>query len=876
MDCLPDAAAGLGTALGFAGGLTQTDWVGFSTGGASTSAATAAYNQAAYFACLQMRQQQIYQDKNYHLGWITIAREDMRSLMAASVNRMNNYIMVGTLIVQTAVGMLLGDNLNPNKQMFVLGVFWITTALSIMFFTSSVLYSVKGQNSAFLNTMRLLTWETRPENPGAYDHHYMRQINCFEKLGPKQMFRVPLLQRTKYGNGREGEGAGAKGGHTGNETLNANENVGKSVTGNTVRSRFQGNESNAESDEAPHTMDGHYGLECRLQAHEREFETIRPPTYQLLYFARMCQFMQIWMSYDTHSKYCLGLGIILMMKGTVYWCIGQLMLADHILYNVCLCLLMAIFTFVVIMIYRESFESKLPGAEVALYALIICEPVFAVIAVLVPDPAVKHLFIFLNLLSQSGLFVGGYFYSLWDTQVPSHLANKYIIGPAGQQFTDGWAHGKTSTTPRRRSSSKGFAEANRSGARQCDANGSGSDKSFGSSHESEDSFTDDGDSASPRSQGSPMDAVDTEHFEEKKVATIHRQIASDFRMQLLMGMVAWFLAILASVLWAYSPFLIWVEGLSTSSLAAEEIPLKWHVKHYGPRLLSCARSELFASNGYNVARINLATSVAELYPCKVNRTIRDIATACNSETCRPFALLQDSRIVDCQTGDAIKVLQTGGSIVKFTFSAEDSSSAGTGTDDMLFNKTLVVVGDDGLFTQYVWRPHRRAFAPLFQLGTPDTMAEIGCPDDEGECVGGVVVGRRLRAHTGGARTRRGSRFSRNWRQSVMQRIGRYAGGGAYEIAAGDPIMGQVIAAVEDVALRPGGLFIFSSITSTKGVLDTNSIELYDDETLEERGAWHVPNTRLHGGCVMDQETIYMLQGGMSPSVYRAKISDDEF
>merc|ERR1712224_1009062 len=41
------------------------------------------------------------------------------------------------------------------------------------------------------NTMRMLSWELRPENPCRYTHDYMVQAQQFERDGWKQLLRWP-------------------------------------------------------------------------------------------------------------------------------------------------------------------------------------------------------------------------------------------------------------------------------------------------------------------------------------------------------------------------------------------------------------------------------------------------------------------------------------------------------------------------------------------------------------------------------------------------------------------------------------------------------------------------------------------------------------
>jgi hypothetical protein len=88
--------------LEFAGGLTQTDWFGLATGSISTAATGLSYNQGCYANNVAMRQAQKYQEKNYHLAWTGVARDDIRSMMGITVERVQNYTLVATLIVAMA------------------------------------------------------------------------------------------------------------------------------------------------------------------------------------------------------------------------------------------------------------------------------------------------------------------------------------------------------------------------------------------------------------------------------------------------------------------------------------------------------------------------------------------------------------------------------------------------------------------------------------------------------------------------------------------------------------------------------------------------------------------------------------------------------
>jgi len=148
------------------------------------------FNRDAFVQNTSMRQVQKYQKKNYNLSWITIARDDIRDMMSISVNRINNYMIVATLILGVAASAVTSVNFDEETPDYVAYSFYMSIALSIIYLTLTIMFGVKGQNSAFTNTMKLLTYKVRPENPAEYSH-YMKQAQHIEALGPTQLFRIP-------------------------------------------------------------------------------------------------------------------------------------------------------------------------------------------------------------------------------------------------------------------------------------------------------------------------------------------------------------------------------------------------------------------------------------------------------------------------------------------------------------------------------------------------------------------------------------------------------------------------------------------------------------------------------------------------------------
>jgi len=98
-------------------------------------------------------------------GWIAIARDDIRDMMGISIHRINNYMIVATLILSVAAGALLSVSFSPDCPGFIVFAFYLCTGISLMFLMESIMFGVKGQNSAFTNTMKLLTYQVRIDLP---------------------------------------------------------------------------------------------------------------------------------------------------------------------------------------------------------------------------------------------------------------------------------------------------------------------------------------------------------------------------------------------------------------------------------------------------------------------------------------------------------------------------------------------------------------------------------------------------------------------------------------------------------------------------------------------------------------------------------------
>eukprot|EP00971_Amphidinium_carterae_P027955 550528-Amphidinium_carterae.1 len=329
-----------------------------------------------------MRQAQVYQEKNYHLAWIGIARSDIQSMLSLTVQRINNYMLVATLILTIAANYIVSVSFPDEASQLLVSACGLSFGVSVIFFSISIMFAVKGQNSAFTNTMRLLTWEIRPENPQPYEHDYRMQAQFMERF--QGLFRVPGLKacflqpELRLTPGTSGKNAS-------------------------------------------------------------ELEDVNPPTKELLYYARYAKVMELWEPYDTKSRYCIGLGLYSMTQGAAYYSLGAMLYHGGTFGFPAAASVVAVMVYISLVLLGQGAEQRAAG--LLAYVLFAAGPVSATFAVTLPQQLiVTQLF---NPLIGFSHFVL-YALSMCVVEIMplasnSHRSNstrRYIQGPQRQDFEE--------------------------------------------------------------------------------------------------------------------------------------------------------------------------------------------------------------------------------------------------------------------------------------------------------------------------------------------------------------------------------------------------------------------------------------------------------
>jgi len=148
------------------------------------------YNRDCFADNAAMRQNQMYQEKSYHMSWITCARDDIRDIMYTSVLKMICYMTIATLIIFFAGSAVLVGQVDDEAEHVLKHTYYVSMFTSMMSLTLSVFFGIRGCNTAFQYSIQLLTKAIAPEATASYDFDYMKQVQQFEKS--KSVVRIPL------------------------------------------------------------------------------------------------------------------------------------------------------------------------------------------------------------------------------------------------------------------------------------------------------------------------------------------------------------------------------------------------------------------------------------------------------------------------------------------------------------------------------------------------------------------------------------------------------------------------------------------------------------------------------------------------------------
>jgi len=665
--------------------MTFFDWWGFLGTGIQSIFAWIAFNRDGFADNVSWRQAQKYQQKNYNISWIAIARDDIRDMMGISIHRINNYMIVATLILSVAAGALLSVSFSPECPGFIVFAFYLCTGISLMFLMESIMFGVKGQNSAFTNTMKLLTYQVRPENPAEYSHDYMKQSQWVERNGLSALFRIPgILPSYDTDSGQD-------------KTKGLKDYVDDIVEESRSSFHYGGNaKGRPKIAEKKRT---HLGSKATGNFDEDDInleeatplESLVMRTSHTWYLSKFAEFMRLWHPYDMYAKYSMGLGILCLGHSSAYFALGYLSVQGYYLTEYAATVITFAFIFMVVLIIQSTFSAPRRFVRIAAVLGVSLGPACATIAAVVVSDVAKQILVPAAYASHFLLWVLVYYVAhqmpdshthfirpgegFWSNKhkkkeknnqdPPSDRGHPPDLESEPQESQDSHHRWKKQEehyhqewrrnlptmsktqyleqSPCARSSLRALTCGN--GNLPCDGP-SAIPEEPEPKPQGEGSFKDYQDECKSQRGDVVGWPTDEDEFSINAEKT-KSHIKSTAHCTILATICLW----LAMVIWSILTY--WFAPYEVPAMyleLARPPQVQWPSASFRPRLLACKEPIAVMSDGYKLFEFDLASESTKPISCPGLRgRVSDVSLSCTPEGCVPVALA-GNRVVHCKSG----------------------------------------------------------------------------------------------------------------------------------------------------------------------------------------------------------------------------------
>jgi len=130
------------------------------------------------------------------------------------------------------------------------------------------------------------------------------------------------------------------------------------------------------------------------------------------------------------------------------------------------------------------------------------------------------------------------------------------------------------------------------------------------------------------------------------------------------------------------------------------INVLWPSPHFKPRHLACSNSHIYLADQFRVFEMepdirwptdNVQHNLTNI-PCQITGPIGDVASECVGGSCKPTVLLrgadnENSRVVNCESGEAVPLLQALGQAELMASKTADTLLVAHGTEVVEYEKT---------------------------------------------------------------------------------------------------------------------------------------------------------------------------------------------
>ena len=166
------------------------------------------YNRDTFADSVAMQQNQMYQEKNYHINWIASVREEMRDFLTIFMGKLQNTGVLNTLLFGISTGFLCEGELDRNAPDSLVFAYYSFLIISMLYFGCSILFCFIGLAIACAESRRFLL-KFVPDVHDAYNVDYITKLLQWEGKG--EALRVPFVMEPRRLAEKEREAEAGRG-----------------------------------------------------------------------------------------------------------------------------------------------------------------------------------------------------------------------------------------------------------------------------------------------------------------------------------------------------------------------------------------------------------------------------------------------------------------------------------------------------------------------------------------------------------------------------------------------------------------------------------------------------------------------------------------
>lgn len=163
----------------------------------SGAAALFSYNKDAFVFEKTIKQAEMHQRQNMRVQEVALYREDIRDLFGLTTQKMDNYLIVNTLMLGFCISLMYGIELGPMTPDWINWMWTLSMCGSILFLLLSIWLCLHASITAQSLVVRLLTQWLRLPVPNAKEiGKYAADFRQYEQTA-KNLLRVPMIGRSE-------------------------------------------------------------------------------------------------------------------------------------------------------------------------------------------------------------------------------------------------------------------------------------------------------------------------------------------------------------------------------------------------------------------------------------------------------------------------------------------------------------------------------------------------------------------------------------------------------------------------------------------------------------------------------------------------------